>query len=132
MLMNMGMMNAQSLAPGNLVLNGTFDTDLSGWSYTAGRWEWESGKAKVIDVDGIFQDIGVVSGQDYTVEFEANGTGVIQIRLGSIHGAGIIGTTTDPSGLVSVTGTASTGGSSLNLYCSTFLGTIDNIVVIPV
>jgi len=43
-----------------LVVNGGFDTDLSGWMVGGGGWSWDSGKAK-LNGDGSFQRLEPIS-----------------------------------------------------------------------
>jgi len=74
---------------GELVTNGKFDTDISGW--TIGTTEttaiWESGTMKITDTgadhDGVYQSFSVVAGNKYTLSgfYDSDGTANIYASI---------------------------------------------------
>ena len=109
-----------------LVTNGTFDNDLSGW--VAGAWVWEGGKAKLIG-DGstqtLIQPNVFVIGRWYEVTFGTSFTGGsvgFQNSAGSIIASGSTGT-------VRAIWVADTSTLALKRVFGTVTGTIDNISV---
>ena len=60
---------------GELVTNGTFDTNLIGWDDAAGDWTWDaSGRAYFnaveTSIQDLYQNLGLVIGDIVTVEFD--------------------------------------------------------------
>lgn len=78
-------------APANLVLNGGFDVDLSGWSQTGTTWQWVSGGAAECDVarggaGALFlkQSVaGLTAGETYEFSFDitARTAGSVNFRI---------------------------------------------------
>lgn len=71
---------------GELVTNGTFDTDISGWSsYNGASISWESGRIKAVkgsSYGGFFQGIsGFIVGKVYTVTAELEQINYNQVQL---------------------------------------------------
>jgi len=118
----------------NLVTNGTFDTDASGWGSDSGAAvEWQSDSTLLVGNDGgdntyaTTQTSILVSGKTYKVSFrfKPSGSGTLRVRLG---GSGTTFTTTsfvvDAWNEVELFGTAdsttleigSYGGSITNFY----------------
>jgi hypothetical protein len=68
---------APSLGP-DLAVNGTFDTDVSGWTLVSGALDWESpGRAKFtrsVSGDRCWQSYAVDNGASYFIEFEVADT----------------------------------------------------------
>jgi len=133
----------QSTAPlgGELVTNGTFDSDLSGWTIGGGGtgWSWDAaGKAlhATGNVDTLYQNINVVDGTTYQVEFTISDrtAGSVTIDVGAVHlyNYGTIRTFT--SGVWQKSLVASgTGTQTLTITPTTdFDGKIDNITVKPI
>ena len=94
-----------------LVTNGTFDTDTSGWTGTATVVSWNNGVLRATDTDGgigyINQNVALELGKVYlvTCDIVANSmTGTSLIQLGTSVGSGQLGFVLVPSG---VTGTFS-------------------------
>ena len=118
----------------NLVTNGTFDTDASGWGSDSGAAvDWQSDSTLLVGNDGgdntyaTTQTSILVSGKTYKVSFrfKPSGSGTLRVRLG---GSGTTFTTTsfvvDAWNEVELFGTAdnttleigSYGGSITNFY----------------
>ena len=77
---------------GELITNGTFDSDVSGWTtvYASSNIIWENGQLKMINTTGdssSYQEIGVVAGEDIRIEATLTlGTQVgIYIGLGTAN-----------------------------------------------
>ena len=67
-----GLVNYAEVIGGDLVTNGDFATDLSGWSNKSSTSTWVLGSARIDNSignanSGIFQDIGLVLGKTYTL-----------------------------------------------------------------
>jgi hypothetical protein len=55
--------------PTNLLVNGTFDTDLSGWTVEAGTWTWDSGVVVGSgNIGQLFQGFPTTPGNIYHME----------------------------------------------------------------
>lgn len=73
----------------NLVTNGTFDSDLTGWTIGDGgaEWVWDTGKARhvVLNDSTFYQGINVVDGERYQAEFTISGNtgGYLQLKFGT-------------------------------------------------
>jgi hypothetical protein len=85
--------NASTVTGLTLVTNGTFTSDLSGWTLgTAGDWTWNSGTArsKTASTSGTFYTIGqtltgLTVGKYYELSFDANlGKGTLAIEIISL------------------------------------------------
>ena len=130
----------QSTAPlgSELVTNGTFDSDLSGWTIggTGSGWNWDSGKAKHTtgNTDTLYQNISVTNGTTYQVEITISGStaGSVTLNIGGVY-VYDYGTTTAlninttyKKSLVA----AGTGSQALTITpTSDFNGSIDNVTV---
>jgi len=67
-----GLVNYAEVIGSDLVTNGDFATDLSGWSNKSSTSTWVSGSARVDNSignnnSGLFQDIGLILGKTYTL-----------------------------------------------------------------
>ena len=67
-----GLVNYAEVLGSDLVTNGDFATDLSGWSNKSSTSTWVSGSARVDNSignnnSGLFQDIGLILGKTYTL-----------------------------------------------------------------
>lgn len=77
-----------------LVTNGTFDSDIDGWTDNslAGDISWEAGKLKIAGDGSNFtiadQQIETVAGREYTITYDRNGasSGQLSLRVGSSLG----------------------------------------------
>ena len=71
----------------NLVTNGTFDTDLSGWADPNSGWSQSGGAAVMAstgDYKPLTQDLGLVAGETYVITFDVTAiTGVMKVALDS-------------------------------------------------
>jgi len=130
----------QSTAPlgSELVTNGTFDSDLSGWTIggTGSGWTWDSGKAKhnTGNTDTLSQDISVTDGTTYQVEITISGrtAGSIIVDVGGVYiysygsDKNLNSNTTYKRTLVA----SGTGSQVLTITpTSNFDGAIDNVTV---
>lgn len=121
--------NSYMATGSELVVNGGFDTNLSGWGQTGGSaWSWESGKAKLTG-DGSAQDLFHQStiltiGRWYRVSFDVSSTG------GSIGvtNTGVV-IASGSSGTVTTEFQATAGYLGFKRVSGTVTGTIDNISV---
>lgn len=99
--------NGASVPLGRFVANGTFDTDLSGWSVLTGSAAWDpAGAVKLITVSGIAGRIeqkitGLVIGETYTYSCTFTGLGSFRISTAS-GGSNVVNT---PAGSGLKTGT---------------------------
>jgi hypothetical protein len=109
---------------GELVTNGTFDTDTD-WTKEAG-WTIIGGAA-VCDgsSNNIYQNCGLVSGQQYVVTFTVSAytSGSVRFNSGSVNG-----TSRSATGTFTETITA-TNSLNVVLDATSFLGSVDNISV---
>ena len=122
-----------------LVTNGTFTTDLTGWTgEAASAWRWQSGTADhneaSSDTTALAQNITVTSGKTYQVEFTLAGrsAGSVTVTLGSVtlvnQGATTAFSTSGTYQRSLVAG--ATGSVALSFTpTTTFDGNLDNITV---
>lgn len=96
-----------------LVVNGTFDSDLSGWTSTGGTVTWDSGvlrRSGTIE-HGSYQNVSVTPGKSYrlrgTITNTGGGNGYIFIYDGNGFANSMYGATTSPADVI-VTPTQST------------------------
>jgi hypothetical protein len=81
--------SGQSTAPlgSELVTNGDFASDLSGW--TASNWTWNAGTAKhdLTFVDALSQAVAITNGETYQIEFDITGrtAGTITPTLNGVN-----------------------------------------------
>lgn len=115
----------------NIVVNGTFPTDLSSWTAPAG-WSWTSGGAQHTSGGGVGalkQTIALENGITYYVQFDVSGitTGGVTLTFGSLNGTKLSNTNgTQKYSFVS------SGAANFDLTFTpslTFNGTIDNVIV---
>lgn len=119
----MSVQSGPALPGTNLVTNGTFDSDLSGWTHDA-NVTWSSGHA-VINGAGSFQQSILTNGATYHVSFIWTRTsGNLTVYLGNVAGLSI---TSGTSGNATIT--CKSDDVVFNLYSTSFVGTIDNIVI---
>jgi len=130
----------QSTAPlgSELVTNGTFDSDLSGWTIggTGSGWSWDAGKAKHTtgNTDTLYQNISITNGTTYQVEITISGrtAGSISLNIGGVYiydfgTATALNTNTTYKRSLNASGT---GLQTLTITpTSDFNGSIDNITV---
>jgi hypothetical protein len=73
-----------------LITNGTFDSDLTGWTQTGSSWSWNSGKALHAQTSGdaLKSTPSVTTGTTYRVEYTVSGMseGTIKFVVGSQDG----------------------------------------------
>jgi hypothetical protein len=118
----------------NLVTNGTFDTDTSGWTDAttgASTLVWNNGTAELFKASGevaaFYQSLSLTAGAVYNLTWEDTGTGG-NVRVGtSINGQNIVALTTDKS--VTFTATAATNYLQFNCGTNNATAIIDNISV---
>ena len=85
--------NASTVTGLTLVTNGTFATDLSGWTLNpAAAWTWNSGTARSETsstsgtIYSIFQTFSVTAGKYYEVSFDLNmGKGSVEVTTGDYN-----------------------------------------------
>ena len=53
---------------GELITNGTFDTDVSGWTVNSGTAIWESGQMKTSSSSNVVQSVPTIIGETYTAK----------------------------------------------------------------
>jgi len=114
-----------------LITNGTFDTDLSGWlGYDTGVITWNSGKASYNGGASSFRQTKLTIGKRYLISFDwVRTSGALVPYLGNGTYVGIINS--GASGTFSATGIC-LGNQNIDLYSSNFLGTIDNVSYIEI
>lgn len=68
----------------DLITNGNFDTNLTGWT-SAGGWTWSAGVASHApgDTNPLTQTIATQAGKYYYVSLNTGGTGTVTLALGS-------------------------------------------------
>lgn len=128
--------NSTATLGSDLVTNGTFDTDLSGWTDSGSNWSWTAGVAYHAPgaADTLSQNITVTSGSTYLVEItlSARTAGSVQLNLGSVPLTDF-GTTISLSTPATYRRTLVAGASgsvSLSLIpTSAFDGSVDSIKV---
>ena len=119
-----------------LVSNGTFATgDYTGWDTNGNGWSVSDYVATFAYTDEgnskLVQDIGISSGQTYTLTFDYTRTaGSLTVREYS-SGYVTLGTYSDASGSVELnfTSASSNGNIYITAVSTTFAGTIDNISI---
>lgn len=115
-----------------LVTNGTFASDLSGWTAGA-NWSWSGGTAAHTtgSAETLTQNISVTSGATYLVSFTVTGTGNINPTLGAVALVKVGTQTYFGSGTHYRTLVAGASGSVAFTITpdSNFVGTIDNVSV---
>jgi len=117
----------------NLVANGTFDSDLSGWTVggTASGWSYSSGTAlhSTGNTDTLSQNISVASGNVYYFSVVTSGVsaGSVNVSLGTVTATVDIATsaTTTFSFLANATGSVALTFTP----ASAFNGAIDTVVL---
>ena len=125
---------------GELVTNGTFDTDISGWndfSTGTGSLSWNASgyldlvSASADDRARASQAITTVVGKTYVIEFDHLSGTAILIRVGTSEGGTQNVNTSVDTGSYSITFVATASTSYVSLYGPAALGTIsvDNISV---
>jgi len=119
-----------------LLTNGTFDSDLTGWtiSDTGAGWSYAAGTAEhgTGNVETLSQNISVTNGTTYQVEFDVSGrtAGTFTVSIGAVSlinsGSGTTFTSTSDRTLVA----SGTGSQALTITpTSDFDGAIDNVTV---
>lgn len=117
-----------------LVTNGTFDTNISGWTNNSDWWEFSASKAyhpSTSSYYGLEQDVGMVSGKTYLISFDLSGaTGTLRLsQRNTIGGSStknydFSGDTTHTQFISGSDGPVISFGRSVS-----FEGSIDNISV---
>jgi len=125
-----GANSVASLIGSNLVTNGTFDTNLSGWTTNGSDWVWSSGTAShaVGNTSPLYQTLTISTSEVYKVTFDVSG-----LTAGRVTAAV---SSSDNSFNTGGNGTFSfyfkVSNTNVNLSftpTSTFNGKIDNVVV---
>ena len=125
----------------NLVTNGTFDTDVSGWTATDSTVTWENGQMKVLRTAGggltVNQAFTTVAGQRYTISGTINSStsrGDLRVYNGSGTGGSMIvsfngtnGSVTDLTGSFTATSTTTTVVIAIDGNAGVVY--VDNVVV---
>jgi len=119
-----------------LVTNGAFTSDLSGWTDSGSSWSWVAGTALHTpgSASTLSQNITVTSGNTYYIELTITGrtAGTISVSVGSVSMVDSGSTTTFGSNTTykKTLVAAASGAVSLTLTpTSTFDGAIDAIIV---
>jgi hypothetical protein len=113
-----------------MLANGTFATDLTGWLTPAGGWTWSDGAALLTGgggVEPIRQDNVFVVGRKYLISFDVDADGEIGFQDNS---AAIVQATA--SGRVSTVWVADTVNLVFKRVSGTVNGTLDNVSVYEV
>lgn len=115
----------------NLLTNGTFDTDISGWTAAGGGTiEWDNGALKVNRVSGGtsgYQAVTLEVGQDYVFTYDV----ISGLSRSSVSLSAAVPATSQPSGTV-FTATAETMYVHMGLNTGNGTsGVFDNISVVP-
>lgn len=118
-----------------LVTNGTFDTDISGWSQTASGWVY--GTNNVTNTTGsngelLYQSISTVAGQTYLLTFDVvslSGTLQVSVRDSSVFGTTLAGTDQTTTGSKTYIFTAATTTTVIRFGDYFTSCTLDNISV---
>ena len=121
-------LSAENQKVGNeLVTNGTFDTDIAGWTNTAGV-SWNAGVASYSGSSGNFSQTILVSGVTYRYSVDwTRVSGSVQLYFGNVLADNLsAGSSGISEGIVTGDGTV------FNAYSSSFSGTIDNVTIKPV
>jgi len=114
------------------VTNGTFDTDLAGWTYGGGSdWAWNSGTAKHAtgNTTPITQDITISTGDimEITIATTGRTSGTLTVAVAGCNGSAAI---TADGTTYFATAAAATGARSLSFTpTSTFDGAIDSVTI---
>ncbi len=126
----------QSTAPlgTELVTNGTFDSDLSGWTAGA-NWSWSANKAlhTATSAETLSQNILVTSGKYYQIEFTfVRSAGDIKLNIDGIYFINY-GTIKTYSGSGTYKRTLIASGTGSKVFTitpsSTFAGSVDSITI---
>lgn len=130
---------ASLVASGELVTNGTFDTDLTGWtdaSVGTGTATWVSGELEIVRVDGsnlgfAYQDIACSVGDVFVISVERTSGSGTALRVGSTSGGNQLYDTTLAAGVTTITVVATTTLISVGFRGSSngSTTTIDNVSV---
>jgi len=126
--------NSTATLGSELVTNGDFTSDLSGWTDSGATWSWVTGSAKHTSgsISNLSQNVTVTSTYTYLIDFTISGrtSGNVTITLGAVtlvdNGATTTwsGNGTNKRTLVA----AASGSVALTIVpSSTFDGSIDNI-----
>jgi hypothetical protein len=126
--------NATATLGSELVTNGDFTSNLSGWTDSGATWSWVTGSAKHTSgsISNLSQNVTVTSTNTYLIDFTISGrtSGNVTITLGAVtlvdNGATTTwsGNGTNKRTLVA----AASGSVALTIVpSSTFDGSIDNI-----
>lgn len=108
----------------NLVTNGTFDTDTSGWTVVAGTPSVSSGQLVLDPADHLDQEIATVAGNVYLVSVGCvSTTASFSVKIGTTSGGTQIANFTSP--FISKTGTTETA-TFVATGTSTFISVKDN------
>ncbi len=80
--------NSTATLGSELVTNGAFTSDLSGWTDSGSSWSWSSGTALHTpgSASTLSQNITVTSGNTYLIEFTVSGrtVGTLGVKLGAV------------------------------------------------
>lgn len=122
-------------SPSELITNGTFDSDISGWSQTASGWVY--GTNNVTNTTGsngelLYQSISTVAGQTYLLTFDVvslSGTLQVSIRDSSVFGTTLAGTDQTTTGSKTYIFTAATTTTVIRFGDYFTSCTLDNISV---
>ena len=121
-----GLIEEASVIGSELITNGDFATDLSGWTNTGGII-WNAGKAEYTGATGNFYQGILTVGKLYLITFDWTRTsGDLRVYVGGAPQASTISTGT--SGSFEIQAPA-LSDANINLYSYGFTGSIDNVSV---
>ena len=117
-----------------LVANGGFDSNLSGWTDSGASWSWSAGTAlhTAGSISNLSQNVTVVNGSTYQVEVTVTGrtVGSIAVALGSVSVVDTGVSTVFTASLSRTVVAGETGSVSLSIVPTIdFNGSIDNVSI---
>lgn len=127
----------ETVSGAELVTNGTFNTDVSGWTVSTGSSTWNATSSVRVTNDStgvnyssITQTITVVVGKTYRISFRIISPTVGGVHVGipgnlTLYGVGLVSTKSFVAKNTSLVVTTTNGTNVANLYCD-----FDNISVI--
>ena len=121
-----------TISGAELLSNGTFDSDLTGWTGgTGGNWIWSAGKAlhNYEGVAALAQNIAVAGGYAYQISFTIGGrtAGSVTVSLGGVTLANPAGGTTFSQNAIYVL-TLVASGTSIQSFAVTPIDQFDGSV----
>jgi hypothetical protein len=104
-----------AVAGGNIIVNGTFDSDLTGWTPTA-EWTWEAGRAKGIASSSghvMTQTFSALAGdKSFSFDYEVV-SGILRMAYQIAAGGYVNNLTGNVTGTGTFNGTLPTGANGI-------------------